>query len=94
MSEERKLRIWTNDCEWVIAYDVADIRAIFRYDPNGIGADKVLGDEVPDAEWAEQWTEEDGAKMFTFVDDDKSERKTMAEWIALKGRGYFATTEI
>jgi hypothetical protein len=79
---DQQLHAYTNDEEWVIAASPED-------------ADKVceqLGMGATYAADTSQWVLCDPAKLFTFDDGDATETKTLGEWITIKGRGYFASS--
>jgi hypothetical protein len=86
------LKIWTNDVDYVIA-ESADEAVEIASDLTGAP----IGDYADD-----EWTAWPDDKPFTFRYDEgdeypgspeRRETRTGAEWVALRGRGYFACSE-
>lgn len=77
---EKTLHVFTNGEEWVIAHDPADARKVYE---------EHMGSADPDEM---EWEPRDDAKPFTFHGDAGDVRKTFGEWVAEKGRGYFANS--
>jgi hypothetical protein len=81
---EQELKLWYNDCDYVIAASVEDAATI--------NAEFHGTTYVPDED--EEWTVRKSDATFTFHQDDgASVTKSVSEWIAEKGRGYFCTSE-
>jgi hypothetical protein len=94
-TETANLHVFTNDCEWVIARDAEDVRAVLSGE-HGIPYD---GND-------EAWEQcSDAERLTIHLSADESEvaepgeegarpvRKTFREWIEKFGRGYLCTTE-
>jgi len=78
---EATLKVWTNDEEWAFAVDKADLAV-------------VLHGHIGEVMITEDWYEEDPTKSFAFRDEGCPDvRKTFAEWMKEKGRGYFACSD-
>lgn len=82
VNDEPRLSVYFNEEEWVIAYSPEDAGKVCE--DLGMGA-------TYSADTA-QWILCDEANQFKFDDGDAVEYKTFGEWIALKGRGYFANS--
>lgn len=86
------LKIWTNDTEYVIAESADEAIAI-----------TCELTEIPAADYADdEWYAWPDDKPFTFRYEEDQEYRgspkrcethTGAEWVALRGRGYFACSE-
>lgn len=91
------LQIWMNGCDYLIASSLEDAMLVHS---------ESTGESLEDV--AEYWSDNDELKTwpddkpFTFVymeDDEyrgspeRREKRTAAEWVALRGRGYFACSE-
>jgi hypothetical protein len=81
----RKLRVWTDDTDLVIAQTAAQARRLL------MRANNLCDNEVlPVAEWNALPDGDD----FTFFDGaDGTRTKTVAEWCREHGPGYFACYE-
>lgn len=77
----KKLQMWSNDEEWVIAYDLEDVAAVLREFQGKGGSDPALFEPCDESE------------AFTFHDGPRDETKKIGEWIAERGRGYFACSD-
>lgn len=92
--DEKKLHVFGDDCEWVIAYDLDDARKVYE--------EHVGGPVSEDA--CDGWEQEtdsanttcrcgDDGRPIAIEDGGADETLTNAEWAARLGRGYFCTTE-
>ncbi len=70
------LKVFTDDEEWVIAKDVADVFEVFKE----TGAGQVVSN----------FAECQPDRPFTFSGDDGPVTKTYAQWAKERGRGWFA----
>ena len=77
------LKMWTNDCDYVIATTVEEAKQIC-IDTCGYGRD-----EVDEWDWEEVPRDQD----FTFDDGDQHIKETIGHFILEYGRGYFACSE-
>lgn len=84
-SWDRKLRVYTNDCEWVIAYSPEDASAVAEANYHESEKNEFEWEECP---MTSTWT-----LAGEFTDSGEDEMKTFEEWINLKGRSYLGTTE-
>jgi hypothetical protein len=79
---ETSLKVWTNDCDYVIAESSA-------------AASGYVDGYIPDPD--EAWTACDDSKPFTYYPDGdrsgESITKTFGEWAAERGPGYLACSE-
>lgn len=73
------LQMFTDDEEYVIAESVEDVKAILR---------ELHCEPDPEVEWSA--CEPGSPFKFNHQDARGVEEKTVAEWIAECGRGYFA----
>jgi len=80
------LKIWENQCDTVIAEDIADVRAVLN---------EQHGREEPFD--ADEWeVETDLSRTLAIHDFDgkgTTVSRTLAEWITTAGRGFLCTTE-
>ena len=74
------LHVFTNDCEWVIAFDAADARKVWEEHAGRHDVDDMMWEQCPDA------------LLFTVTDEGvEPDQRTFAEWVIVKGRGFLAT---
>lgn len=72
-----ELHVFSDDSEYVIAYDVEDVLLI-------------LSDMRVSPPFDVEWTACDESTSFTFTGDDgDGDTKTFGEWAKERGRGYF-----
>ncbi len=86
MSNE--LHVFNNDHDWVIATSPKDAIAVWCAE---------MGENIENYSYEEETWDvlDDGKFISIFVEEDDTEatRKTCAEWIAEKGRGFLCTTD-
>lgn len=96
MEPETELHVFTDDCEWVIAYSEEDAYAVAHmatgeqpdpedFEPNGRW-DKLDPDAI-----TKMWCNDNG--VVCEIGEGKLTALTNREWIARKGRCYLGSTE-
>ncbi len=73
------LKMFTDDCEYVIAESAEDVKTILR---------EIHCEPDPEVDWRP--VPPDSLFKFDHQDARGVEEKTVAAWIAESGRGYFA----
>lgn len=82
------LQMWTNDVDYVIAETEDEAKEIMK--TKIYPTDPYMHEEIDECDWGCLDSEDD----FIFREDDGTDTtKTVAEFIRINGRGYFACSE-
>lgn len=87
MNQTRSLRVFTNYTDYIAAYDLDDLQAVWEEHNGCTFADEMMT--------IEDWDEVPSDETITVRDDDNqtSTTKTAAAWAAATGRGLICSTE-
>ena len=87
----KTLSMWTNDCDYVIAYSAADADWVCAEGTGFSHADE--HGELPGEAWERVPDDKPWTRLFPDEPGKESITKTAREWCESEGRGYHSCTE-